>query len=64
MLDQVTTMKHITMTWEEEWRQCLTVVGGALWIQKKMQRREPLDEEGCDAVMQNMCFISWRCAST
>ena len=28
-----------------------------------MQRTEPIDEEGWNAVMQDLCFATFRCAS-
>ena len=51
MLDGCTAMMGITRAREEDWRQCFASTGGTLWIQKKMQRRDPVDEKGWDAIM-------------
>ena len=32
MLNGVTAVMDITVAWEGDWRQCLALVGGALWI--------------------------------
>ena len=53
-LADVTTgisMISTTIAWEEE---------RALWIQKKMQRIEPIDEEGWNAAMENLCLPLFR----
>ena len=52
------------MLWEEDRRAVFGMVGGALWIQRQMQRGEPTDEEGWDAIVENLCFALWRCASS
>ena len=38
--------------WQDEWRECLALVEVDLWIPKKIQRREPIDEEGWDVIMR------------
>ena len=44
------------MAWEADCKAVFGVGGRASWIQRQMQRRGAIDEEGWDAVMQNLCF--------